>query len=77
MIPPLSKRSNRSSSRPRDVARVTVTHQRMVMAPMEMRGGTASDDADRALHRCVCSQGAGPMRDMLAAIMGIDHARCA
>ena len=55
------------------VARVTVTHQRMVMASMEMRGGTASHDA-KAEHYTlrVCSQGAGPMRDMLAAIMGID-----
>jgi carbon-monoxide dehydrogenase large subunit len=55
------------------VARVTVTHQRMVMAPMEMRGGTASYDAKAERYTLrVCSQGAGPMRDMLAAIMGID-----
>jgi aerobic carbon-monoxide dehydrogenase large subunit len=55
------------------VARVSVTQQRMVMAPMETRGGTASYDAkaDR-YHLRVCSQGAGPMRDMVAAIMGID-----
>ncbi len=55
------------------VARVTVTQQRMVMATMETRGGTASYDAkaDR-YHLRVCSQGAGPMRDMVAAIMGID-----
>ncbi len=55
------------------VARVTVVHQRMVMAPMEMRGGTASFDAKTERYTLrVCSQGAGPMRDMLAAIMGID-----
>lgn len=55
------------------VARVTVTHQRMVMAPMEMRGGTASYDSKTERYTLrVCSQGAGPMRDMLAAIMNID-----
>ena len=56
------------------VARVTVTHQRMVMAPMEMRGATASFDTKTERYTLrVCSQGAGPMRDMLAAIMGIDR----
>ncbi len=53
---------------------VTVTHQRMVMATMEMRGGTAGYDAKTERYPLrVCSQGAGPMRDMLAAIMGIDR----
>ena len=43
------------------------------MAPMEMRGGTASFDGKTGRYTLrVCSQGAGPMRDMLAAIMGID-----
>jgi carbon-monoxide dehydrogenase large subunit len=55
------------------IARVTVAHQRMVMSPMETRGGTASHDARSGRYTLrVCSQGAGPMRDMLAAIMGID-----
>jgi carbon-monoxide dehydrogenase large subunit len=54
------------------VARVTHTHQRIVMATMEPRGGTATYDptADSYLLR-VCTQGAGPMHDQLAAIMGI------
>ncbi|HWV42930.1 xanthine dehydrogenase family protein molybdopterin-binding subunit [Pseudorhodoplanes sp.] len=55
------------------VARVTVVQQRMVMAPMETRGGTGSFDARSGRYTLrVCSQGAGPMRDMVAAIMGID-----
>lgn len=55
------------------VARVTVAHQRMIMAPMETRGGTAQYDAKTGRYTLrVCSQGAGPMRDMVAAIMGID-----
>jgi carbon-monoxide dehydrogenase large subunit len=54
------------------VARVSVTHQRMVMSPMETRGGTASFDSKTGRYTLrVCSQGAGPMRDMVAAIMGI------
>ena len=54
------------------VARVTHTHQRIVMATMEPRGGTATYDpaADSYLLR-VCTQGAGPMHDQLAAIMGM------
>lgn len=56
------------------VARVTVVQQRMIMAPMETRGGTASYDARTGRYTLrVCSQGAGPMRDMVAAIMGIDR----
>jgi carbon-monoxide dehydrogenase large subunit len=56
------------------VARVTVVQQRMIMAPMETRGGTASYDAKAGRYTLrVCSQGAGPMRDMVAAIMGIDR----
>jgi carbon-monoxide dehydrogenase large subunit len=55
------------------VARVTALHQRMIMAPMETRGGTASYDGKSGRYTLrVCSQGAGPMRDMVAAIMGID-----
>jgi carbon-monoxide dehydrogenase large subunit len=56
------------------VARVTLVHQRMVMAPMETRGATASFDKKTERYTLrVCSQGAGPMRDMLAAIMGIER----
>ena len=48
------------------------------MAPMETRGGTASFDAKSGRYTLrVCSQGAGPMRDMLAAIMGIDKQNAA
>jgi carbon-monoxide dehydrogenase large subunit len=55
------------------VARITVVQQRMVMAPMETRGGTAQYDGKTGRYTLrVCSQGAGPMRDMVAAIMGID-----
>ncbi len=55
------------------VARVSVVQQRMIMAPMETRGGTASFDTKAGRYTLrVCSQGAGPMRDMLAAIMGIE-----
>ncbi|MFN3350973.1 xanthine dehydrogenase family protein molybdopterin-binding subunit, partial [Pseudorhodoplanes sp.] len=55
------------------VARMTVVQQRLVMAPMETRGGTASYDGKTGRYTLrVCSQGAGPMRDMLASILGID-----
>lgn len=55
------------------VARITVVQQRMIMAPMETRGGTASFEAKTGRYTLrVCSQGAGSMRDMVAAIMGID-----
>jgi carbon-monoxide dehydrogenase large subunit len=57
------------------VARITVVQQRMIVAPMETRGGTASYDAKTGRYTLrVCSQGAGPMRDMVAAVMGIDKA---
>ena len=53
------------------VARVTLVIQRIVVASMEPRGGTASYDAanDRYMLR-VCSQGARAMRDSMAAVMG-------
>jgi carbon-monoxide dehydrogenase large subunit len=55
------------------VARVTLAQQRMAMVPLEMRGGTASFDARTGRYTLrVCSQGAGTMRDLLAAIMGIE-----
>ena len=83
-IRPMSRRSTRIITSAAHVARVSVVQQRMVMAPMETRGGTASFDAKTGRYTLrVCSQGAGPMRDMLAAIMGIDkqklrvrHRRC-
>jgi carbon-monoxide dehydrogenase large subunit len=55
------------------VARITLVQQRLAMVPMEMRGGTASFDARTGRYTLrVCSQGAGTMRDLLAAIMGIE-----
>ncbi|MET0276945.1 MAG: xanthine dehydrogenase family protein molybdopterin-binding subunit, partial [Pseudorhodoplanes sp.] len=55
------------------VARVTLVQQRLAMVPMEMRGGTAGFDAKTGRYTLrVCSQGAGTMRDLLAAIMGIE-----
>jgi carbon-monoxide dehydrogenase large subunit len=54
------------------VARVTHTHQRLVMATMEPRGGTATyDPAEDSYVLRVCTQGAGPMHEQLAAIMGM------
>jgi carbon-monoxide dehydrogenase large subunit len=54
------------------VARVSVVNQRLVVATMEPRGATARYDAatDRYTLRS-CSQGAGPQRDQLIAIMGL------
>ncbi len=54
------------------VAKVTVTNQRMVVASMETRGATGVYDAANdsyTLH--ACSQGADPIRNMGAAIMGV------
>ena len=54
------------------VARVEYVQQRLVMATMEPRGGTASYDpaTDSYLFR-VCSQGSGPMHGFMTAIMGL------
>lgn len=52
------------------VIRQTLTQQRLMVASMEPRGGTASYDATKdryTLH--VCTQGAGPMQETVAAIM--------
>ena len=56
------------------VARVSVLHQRIVVASMEPRGATASYDAanDSYLLRC-CSQGARALRDGLATILGVPN----
>jgi carbon-monoxide dehydrogenase large subunit len=53
------------------VARFTAVNQRLVVASMEPRGATAWYDAtnDRYTLRS-CSQGAGPQRDQLIAMMG-------
>ena len=58
------------------VARIAVMNQRMAMASMEPRGGTAQylPEGDSFILR-VCSQGARVMRDNLAAIMKIPPAR--
>ena len=56
------------------VARISLVHQRINVASMEARGGTASYDAanDSYLLR-VCSQGARAMRDSMAGVMGIPN----
>ncbi|MBV8838946.1 MAG: xanthine dehydrogenase family protein molybdopterin-binding subunit, partial [Alphaproteobacteria bacterium] len=53
------------------VARVAVVNQRLIVNTMEPRGATARHDAatDRYTLRS-CSQGAGPQRDQLIAMMG-------
>ncbi|MBS0246537.1 MAG: xanthine dehydrogenase family protein molybdopterin-binding subunit [Proteobacteria bacterium] len=54
------------------VARVTVTNQRMVVAPMETRGATGVYDArtdSYTLHSC--SQGTDPLRRMTASVLGV------
>jgi carbon-monoxide dehydrogenase large subunit len=53
------------------VARVLAVNQRLVVASMEPRGATAHYDAatDRYTLRS-CSQGAGPQRDQIIAMMG-------
>ncbi len=53
------------------VARVTSVNQRLVVASMEPRGATAWYDAPRDCYTLrSCSQGAGPQRDQLIAMMG-------
>jgi carbon-monoxide dehydrogenase large subunit len=58
------------------VAKVSLVHQRINVASMEPRGGTASYDAasDSYLLR-VCSQGARVMRDSMAGVMGIPNGK--
>ena len=58
------------------VARISLVHQRINVASMEPRGGTASYDAanDSYLLR-VCSQGARAMRNSMAGVMGIPPAK--
>jgi carbon-monoxide dehydrogenase large subunit len=58
------------------LARISVTHQRLVVNSMEPRGATASYDAasDSYLLRC-CSQSARALRDGLAPILGVPNQR--
>jgi len=58
------------------VARVSVLHQRIMVASMEPRGATASYDAasNSYLLRC-CSQSARALRDGLAPIVGVPNQR--
>jgi carbon-monoxide dehydrogenase large subunit len=58
------------------VARVSVTHQRLLVNSMEPRGATASYDAgaESYLLRC-CSQSARALRDGLAPILGVPNQR--
>ena len=54
------------------VARVSLLHQRINVASMEPRGGTASyDKANDSYLLRVCSQGARVMRDAMAGVMNI------
>jgi carbon-monoxide dehydrogenase large subunit len=58
------------------VARISLLHQRINVASMEARGGTASyDPADDSYVLRVCSQGARVMRDAMAGVMGIPPAK--
>jgi carbon-monoxide dehydrogenase large subunit len=58
------------------VARVSVVHQRIMVASMEPRGATASYDPanESYLLRC-CSQSARALRDGLAPILGVPNQR--
>ena len=58
------------------VAKVSLVHQRINVASMEPRGGTASyDKANDSYLLRVCSQGARVMRDAMAGVMGIPNAK--
>ena len=58
------------------VAKVSLVHQRINVASMEPRGGTASyDKANDSYLLRVCSQGARVMRDAMAGVMGIPPAK--
>ena len=58
------------------VARVSVVHQRIVVASMEPRGATASyDPATETYSLYACSQGARALRDGVAPILGVPNNR--
>jgi aerobic carbon-monoxide dehydrogenase large subunit len=54
------------------VARVTVVHQRLIVASMETRGANASyDSKTETYHLRACSQSAGTVRNQAAPILGV------
>jgi carbon-monoxide dehydrogenase large subunit len=56
------------------VARISVSNQRIAVAPMETRGGTARFDLESGVFTLrTCSQGAGSLRDGLAAVMKLER----
>ena len=58
------------------VAKISLIHQRINVASMEPRGGTASfDRATESYLFRVCSQGARAMRDSMANVMGVPNAK--
>ena len=58
------------------VARVTFTNQRLVVASMETRGGTASYDATADAYTLrVCSQGPNLLKGQLVGSMGLEPAQ--
>jgi carbon-monoxide dehydrogenase large subunit len=58
------------------VAKISLVHQRINVASMEARGGTASYDAANGSYLLrVCSQGARAMRDSMANVMGVPAAK--
>jgi carbon-monoxide dehydrogenase large subunit len=58
------------------VAKISLVHQRINVASMEPRGGTASYDAASGSYLLrVCSQGARAMRDSMATVMGVPPAK--
>jgi carbon-monoxide dehydrogenase large subunit len=58
------------------VAKISLVHQRINVASMEPRGGTASYDAANGSYLLrVCSQGARAMRDSMATVMGVPPAK--
>ncbi len=71
---PMPRRSTAIIADAKHVARVSVLHQRIVVASMEPRGATASYDAanDSYFLRC-CSQSARALRDGLATILGVPN----
>jgi len=66
----------RAISSAKHVARVSVLHQRLMVASMEARGATASYDPHNESYflRC-CSQSARALRDGLAPILGVPKER--
>jgi aerobic carbon-monoxide dehydrogenase large subunit len=58
------------------VARVTVVHQRMMVASMETRGANASyDPATGSYSLRACSQSAGTVRNQTAPVLGVPNDR--